>query len=97
VDGQLHKVNGKLPSEFEYQALEVEFAFALSNAKEPEKIAVEVFIDGEKAKYGRKQESEKGIVAAKHKSFGYSETFGGTSYWGGSDLFRSVELRRQNK
>jgi hypothetical protein len=97
VDGQLHEVNGKTPSELEYQGLEVEFALALPSAKEGEKLVVEVFIDGKKAKYGSKQESENGIASAKYKSFGYSETFGGTSYWGDTDLFRSVGLRRKNK
>jgi len=41
VDGELHRVKGNLLAEFGYQALEVDFAFALLNAKESEKIGVE--------------------------------------------------------
>jgi hypothetical protein len=89
VDGQFHKLNGNLPAEFEYQALEVEFAFALPNAKEGEKIVVEVFIDGKK-KWHVKEQSETRF-AGKYKSFGYSDSpavwpFGGTSVWSESDL-----------
>lgn len=87
VDGEPQKVNGNLPAEFEYQALEVEFVFALPNAKEGEKIAVEVVIDGR----SRGKEEREKHFGAKYKSFGYSETFGGTSYWGGSALL--PELR----
>jgi hypothetical protein len=89
TDGELHKLKGKLPAEFEYQALEVEFAFALPSAKEGEKIGFEILIDGKpKRGWSGKGEGEK-RVAAKYRSFGYSESFGwfgGTSYWGGCDL-----------
>lgn len=84
VDGQLHKVKGNLPADFEFRALMVEFAFALPSAKQGEKIAIEVIIDG-KPWRGGKQESEKRF-AAKYQSFGYSETFGRISSWDRSDL-----------
>ena len=91
VDGELHKLQGKLPAEFEYQGLELEFAFALPNGKQGEKLAYELVIDGRPKRNGwsGKGESEKRI-AATYKSFGCSERFGGlvggTSYSSGTDL-----------
>lgn len=84
VDGKLHKHKGRLPAEFEYQALTVELAFALPNAKDGERIAVEVLIDGRKQRGGKEHRERR--IAAKYMSFGYSETFGGTSSSGECDL-----------
>jgi MFS family permease len=83
VDGQLSKLRGKLPASFEYEAKEVELAFALVDPKDGEKIAVEVFVDGTNPH--RRSESTSGIHEL-FVIFGYAEWAGGTSYCGGGDM-----------
>jgi hypothetical protein len=93
VDGEFHKLKGKLPAEFEYRALEVEFGVALPDAKEGQTIAVEVLIDGQetrtdrrRAAWARKNNIKGGDTRfGKYTSFGYSDLFGGTVR-GDSDL-----------
>jgi hypothetical protein len=94
VDGQFHKLSGKLPAEFEYQALEVEFGFALPDAKEGETIGVQVLIDGREVRADRRHAAWAGRNNikgrdrrfGKYKSVGFSELFGRTALWGESDL-----------
>lgn len=89
VDGKINKLKGNLPAEFEYQALEMEVAFALPNARPGQKIRVEVYVDGQQ-KWTGNEEVEK-RYAVKYKSIGYSETFGGTGFWGDCDLLLEYE------
>src|SRR5439155_18988483 len=75
VDGELRPLNGTFPAEFQFEAMEVELAFALVNPKEGEQIKVEVVIDGK-----TKSHSESPIgVHQLFASFGYAEWVGGTS------------------
>lgn len=110
ADGVLHTLKGTLPTEFECQALHVEFAFAMVDPKVGEKISVEVLVEG-KSPYGRNngreviaedklkdhlnRQKDDDIVAAEYKSSGYAEWIGSTSYYGGSELRAKVaDLRK---
>lgn len=83
VDGNLSSLKGNLPAEFEYDAMQVELAFALVNPKDSDRIAVEVLVDGTNPY--RRSESKSGIHEL-FVSFGYAEWVGGTSYGGGGDM-----------
>jgi len=108
ADGELHKVEGIFPAEFEYEALHVDFAFALLEPKGGDKISIKVLVDGkpswgimdrvaesEEERKVSKRSKDYDIIAATYKSFGYAEWAGGTSYEGGNDLREEVARLRK--
>jgi hypothetical protein len=76
VDGGLAKQRGALPAKFEFTGFQIEMAFVLAHADENNKILVNASADGKDLETGT--ESATG-VHQQLRSFGYSETFGGTS------------------
>ncbi|QDT99886.1 hypothetical protein [Gimesia aquarii] len=76
VDGDIVIKKGALPAKFEFEGFHIEFAFALVHPKEKNSILVNVSADGNDL--GTGAESQTGVYQ-RLKSFGYSETYGGTS------------------
>lgn len=76
VDRKTEKLEGVLPARFVYTALQLECAFALTDQKAGGKIAIATSINGKVNCRGNEYESG---VHQRFESFGYSETFGGTS------------------
>jgi len=76
VDGEIHKLKGELPANHVFVGIRVELAFVLVHSNGEENIAVEVTVD--ERTLNTDSETQTGVY--QHlRSFGYSETFGGTS------------------
>jgi hypothetical protein len=76
VDGATQRVNGAIPATFEFEAYRIDLAFALVRSKPDDNIAVKVLADGRDLKLGTKSQTG---VSQQLRSYGYSETFGGTN------------------
>jgi hypothetical protein len=76
VDGEVKDLKGTIPTTLEFDAFQVELAVALVSQDSDRKIAIETSASGRDLKTGI--ESQTGIHQTL-ESFGYSETFGGTS------------------
>ena len=80
VDGEVQRVNGAFPKTFAFKAIRLEFAIALAKPNGEDYVAVEVSVNGGKASdIGDRSRTG---VHQRLKSFGWSESVGGTSnYW----------------
>ena len=79
VDGDIQELKGTIPAKQEFDGFQMELAVALVSQDSDEKIAVETWASGRDLKTGTKSQTG---VHQTLESFGYSETFGGTSrYW----------------
>ncbi len=76
VNGRTHKLNGVLPSEYEFEVRQLHAAFVLVQRNEKTEIGFDVLVNGKSI--GTPHRSDTGVYQS-FESFGYSEEVGGTS------------------